>query len=109
MVKVRDDSKLAERFGDLLLRLRESKKLNQRAAARLIGVTQPRLASLEKGIHVNTGLPTFAPAELVARIAATYGYPRAQLLLLAGHSPWLLDESEAQLVAQIVAERFSTR
>lgn len=108
MVKVRDDSKLAERFGDLLRRLRESKKLNQRAAAKLVGVSQARLASLEKGVHANTGLPTVAPAELVARIAATYGYPREQLLLLAGHSPWLLNESEAKEVVEVVTKRLST-
>ena len=102
MVKSRDEAKLAERFGELILRLRESRKLTQRAAARLIGVSQARLVSLEKGIHSSTGLPTTAPPELVIRIAATYGFPKDQLLLLAGHAPWLLDETEAREVVETV-------
>lgn len=105
MLLPRDDEKLAKRFGDLIYRLRESKSLSQRAAARLIGISQARLVSLEQGTHVSTGRPTLPPAELTVRIAAAYGYPREKLLLLAGHAPWLLDEAEASAVVDAVAER----
>lgn len=105
MLKPRDDEKLAERFGDLIYRLRESKKLSQRAAAKLIGISQARLVSLEQGTHVSTGRPTLPPADTVVRIAQAYGYPREKLLLLSGFAPWLVDESDADVVLEVVGER----
>lgn len=105
MMKPRDDEKLAKRFGDLIYRLREDKNLSQRAAAKRIGISQSRLVSLEQGVHASTGLPTLPTADVAARIASAYGYPREQLLLLAGHAPWLLDEAEAAEVVEAVAVR----
>jgi transcriptional regulator with XRE-family HTH domain len=101
----RDEAQLSEAFGRLLYRLREGRGLSQRAAARLIGVSQARLASLEQGRHANTGLPTLPSPVLVTKVAQVFQYPREELLLLAGYNPWLLDEGEAARFVSRLCER----
>ena len=95
MLRARDEEKLSEKVGSLLYRLREAQNLSQRAAAKIIGVSQARLASLEQGRDLHTGRPTLPSAELTARIASAYRYPKERLMLLAGHVPWLLDIDDA--------------
>jgi transcriptional regulator with XRE-family HTH domain len=106
MLRARDDAELSEKFGQLLYRLREAKGLTTRAAASLMGISHSRLVALEHGRDAHTGRPTLPPPELAARIAATYGYPREQMLMLAGHMPWILDEGQAKRAADCLAQEF---
>lgn len=102
MVMPRDEHTLSERLGSFLYGLREDRNLSQRAAAKLIGISQARLASLEQGKHTNTGRPTLPSPEVCVRLAAAYGQPKDVVLLLAGYTPWLLNADEAQaLIKQI--------
>ncbi|MNS51608.1 Helix-turn-helix domain protein [compost metagenome] len=96
MLQARDEAELSTRLGALLYRLREAKGLTTRAAASLIGISHSRVVALEHGRDAHTGRPTLPSPELAIRIAATYGYPKEQLLLLAGHAPWQLTEEQAQ-------------
>lgn len=108
MIEARDESKLGERFGRLITRLREAdpRGLTVRGAAKLMGISHTRLRSLEQGTHHETGLPTLPTVELVGRIASVYRYPKQELLIQAGFLPWLLDEAEGKQLIGFVADGF---
>lgn len=103
MLQARDDAELSLSFGALLYRLREAKGLTTRAAASLMGISHSRLVALEHGRDAHTARPTLPSFELANRIAATYGYPKEQLLILAGHLPWQLNEEQAKRAAECLA------
>lgn len=92
MLEPRDEDVLAKRFGIFIFRLRESKGMSVREAAKQIGISHGRLLNFEHGKDPHTGKPTLPGAELVSAIAGAYGYPKGQLLLLAGYLPWIVDE-----------------
>lgn len=104
MLRARDDAEISEKVGALLFRLREAKGLTTRAAASMIGISHSRLVSLEHGRDAHTGKPTLPPSEMVVRIAATYGYPKEQLMMLAGYMPWDLSEEQARLAVEALGQ-----
>ena len=83
--------------------------MSQRSAARMMGISQTRLISLENGRDRNTGRPTIPSPELTTRIALAYQYPKQQLLLLAGYSPWVLEEPEVELLLLLAASAARAR
>lgn len=100
MPKARHEETLSEHFGALLFQLREARGLSQRAAAKLVGVSNTRLMSLENGKDKNSGRPTLPSPELTVRIAQAYRVPKDRLLMLAGYLPWLMDEDDVnQLIS----------
>ena len=99
MLEPRDETVLAERFGTFIFRLRESKGMSVREAAKQIGISHGRLLNFEHGKDPHTGKPTLPSAELVGKLAGAYGYPRVRLIILAGYLPWMFEEAQtAQLV-----------
>ncbi|MNR82470.1 hypothetical protein D3C72_132290 [compost metagenome] len=92
MLEPRDEAVLAERFGTFIFRLRESKGISVREAAKQIGISHGRLLNFEHGKDPHTGKPTLPTAALVGKIAVAYGYPDERLLLLAGYLPWIIDD-----------------
>lgn len=86
----------SERFGALLYRLREGQRLSQNAAARRLGISQPRLRDYEQGRDPHTGKPTLPPPVAVRALAKLYQYPEDRLLLMAGFLPRTVDEEEAE-------------
>jgi transcriptional regulator with XRE-family HTH domain len=95
MLEPRDEAALAERFGTFIFRLRESKGISAREAAKQIGLSHGRLLNFEHGKDPHTGKPTLPSTELVGKMAGAYGYPKEQLLMLAGYMPWMVNEGEA--------------
>lgn len=94
----------AERFGELLYRLRETRGLSQNAAAKQLKISQPRLRDYELGCDRRSGRPTVPPPETIRAIARFYRYPADRLLLLAGVLPTQpADPEEADLVAAFLA------
>lgn len=96
MALPRDEHKLSEHFGAFIYSLREARGLSQRAAARLVGVSQPRLVSLEQGRHASTGRPTLPSPDLCVKLAAAYNHPKELVLLVAGYTPWVVNPTEAE-------------
>lgn len=89
------DNDHSERFGTLLFRLREAQGLSQNAAAKRLGISQPRLRDYEQGRDPHTAKPTLPPPATVRALAKLYQYPEERLLLLAGFLPRSVDEEEA--------------
>lgn len=67
-----------------------------------MGISQTRLVSLENGRDRNTGRPTIPSPELTARIALAYQYPKQRLQLLAGYTPWVLEETEVEPALELI-------
>lgn len=107
MLEPRDEAVLAERFGTFIFNLRESKGMTVREAAKLVGISHSRLVNFEHGKDPHSGRPTLPAAELVGQIAGAYGYPKGQLLLLAGYLPWMVNEAGAARVADMVSDGMS--
>lgn len=109
MLEARDETKLSERFGKLIARLREEdpRNLTIRAASKLLGISHTRLRSLEQGAHHETGLPTLPSPELVAKLASLYHIPKQELLLVAGYSPWTVDLDESRRLLALASAEFS--
>lgn len=89
---------ISERFGALLYRLREAQGLSQNAAARRVGVSQPRIRDYEQGRDPHTGKPTLPPPAVIRALAKLYHYPDELLLLMAGYLPRSVDEAEAKRI-----------
>jgi transcriptional regulator with XRE-family HTH domain len=86
---------LSARFGALLYRLREAQGLSQNAAAKKLGISQPRLRDYELACDPHTGKPTLPPPATIRAIAKLYLYPEGRLLLQAGFLPKALEAEEA--------------
>lgn len=89
---------ISERFGALLYRLREAQGLSQNAAARRVGISQPRLRDYEQGRDPHSGKPTLPPPAVIRDLAKLYLYPDGLLLLMAGYLPRPVDEAEAAYI-----------
>ena len=96
MTDVSRENEHSERLGALLYRLREAQGLSQNAAAKRLGISQPRLRDYEQGRDPHTGKPTLPPPATVRALARLYQYPEDRLLLLAGFMPRTVDEQEAE-------------
>lgn len=102
MLEPRDEAILAESFGTFIFNLRESKGMTIREAAKAVGISHSRLVNFEHGRDPHTAKPTLPSAELVGKIAAAYGCPMGQLLLIAGYSPWMVGETGAEAILGLV-------
>ena len=105
MLEPRDEAILAERFGTFIFRLRESKGMSVREAAKQIGISHGRLLNFEHGKDPHTGKPTLPSAEMVGKISGAYEYPKDRLLLLAGYLPWVLGQAESDALVGIALDR----
>lgn len=74
---------ILEALGRKLKELREERGLTQREAARLLGISNTRLSEYELGYTRTTGRPATPNRELLAKMAALYGFPLDVLLGLA--------------------------
>jgi transcriptional regulator with XRE-family HTH domain len=95
MAALRNEEGHSERFGELLFRLREAQNLSQNAAAKRLGISQPRLRDYELGRDPHSGKPTLPPPTTIRAIAKLYRFPEEKLLLLAGFLPRPITEIEA--------------
>lgn len=85
----------SQRFGALLYSLREAQGLSQNAAAKRLGISQPRLRDYELGLDPHSAKPTLPSPETIRAIARLYRYPESKLLLVAGYLPRHLRDDEA--------------
>lgn len=76
-------------LGEMLTQVRKSKKLGQRQASRLIGISDTWLRWIEKGEQPFKGgtAPVRPGVETCFDIAAAYGLEASDVLALAGHDP----------------------
>lgn len=80
--------------GEFLKRARLERSLSQRGAAKLVGISQARVAEAERMIDGNTGKPFVPSYMLLLKFARGYGLPPDELLRMAGHEPGIELEAE---------------